>query len=118
MISRSQLIAAIEEELVAADNASTNEVFNRHMHAIHTLSGLVDKEDDLTHDIKVEQNIFFFFFFFSSTPKPTPKAKPQISDEEIRKMGGKVRNEPSVNKTENQLTTDDGIGNGDSIFDF
>lgn len=111
MISRSQLIAAIEEELVAADNASTNEVFNRHMHAIHTLSGLVDKEDDLTHDIKVEQNI-------SSTPKSTPKAKPQISDEEIRKMGGKVRNEPSVNKTENQLTTDDGIGNGDSIFDF
>lgn len=111
MISRSQLIAAIEEELVAADNASTNEVFNRHMHAIHTLSGLVDKEDDLTHDIKVEQNI-------SSTLKPTPKAKPQISDEEIRKMGGKVRNEPSVNKTENQLTTDDGIGNGDSIFDF
>ncbi|HCW35217.1 DUF5327 family protein [Mammaliicoccus sciuri] len=111
MISKSQLIAAIEEELVAADNASTNEVFNRHMHAIHTLSGLVDKEDDLTHDIKVEQNI-------SSTPKPTPKAKPQISDEEIRKMGGKVRNEPSVNKTENQLTTDDGIGNGDSIFDF
>ncbi|MCJ0910293.1 YwdI family protein [Mammaliicoccus sciuri] len=111
MISKSQLIAAIEEELVAADNASTNEVFNRHMHAIHTLSGLVDKEDDLTHDIKVEQNI-------SSTPKPIPKAKPQISDEEIRKMGGKVRNEPSVNKTENQLTTDDGIGNGDSIFDF
>ncbi|MEB7768107.1 DUF5327 family protein [Mammaliicoccus sciuri] len=111
MISRSQLIAAIEEELVAADNASTNEVFNRHMHAIHTLSGLVDKEDDLTHDIKVEQNI-------SSTSKPTPKAKPQISDEEIRKMGGKVRNEPSVNKAENQLTTDDGIGNGDSIFDF
>ncbi|UTI85720.1 YwdI family protein [Mammaliicoccus sciuri] len=29
-----------------------------------------------------------------------------------------MRNEPSVNKAENQLTTDDGIGNGDSIFDF
>lgn len=111
MISRSQLIAAIEEELVGADTASTNEVFNRHMHAIHTLSGLVDKETDLTHDIKVEQEMF-------KAPKKAPKSKPQISDEELRKMGGKVRNDTSVNKTENQLTTDDGIGNGDSIFDF
>ncbi|WP_239732745.1 DUF5327 family protein [Mammaliicoccus sp. P-M55] len=112
MISRDQLIAAIEEELVGADNASTNEVFNRHMHAIHTLSGLVDKKEAINHDIKVEQN-------FSSTPKnPIKKSQSKVSNEEIRKMGGKVLDQPSANKTENQLTTDDGVGNGNSIFDF
>ncbi|HAL09129.1 MAG TPA: hypothetical protein DCO67_04075 [Staphylococcus sp.] len=112
MISRDQLIAAIEEELVGADNASTNEIFNRHMHAIHTLSGLFDKEEGIKHDIKVEQN------FSSTRTKPVKKEKPQVSNEEIRKMGGKVSHSSSVDTNDKQLTTDDGIGNGDSLFEF
>ncbi|WP_323703347.1 DUF5327 family protein [Mammaliicoccus sp. Dog046] len=112
MISKDKIIAAIEEELVGADNASTDETFNKHMYTIHTLSGLFTKEESVTHDIQVQNNT-------------TIKAKPsntqsstQISNEEIRKMGGKV-SQPSTEKlTENQLTTDDGIGNGDSLFDF
>ena len=35
MISRDRLISAIEDELVHADNATNNETFNKHMHAIH-----------------------------------------------------------------------------------
>lgn len=33
-------------------------------------------------------------------------------------MGGKVPDKSTVKQNENTLTTDDGIGNGDSIFDF
>nr|WP_263314282.1 YwdI family protein [Mammaliicoccus sp. Marseille-Q6498] len=112
MISRDQLIAAIEQELVSADNASSNEVFNRHMHAIHTLSGLVDNENGNSQDMQVKQD------FRTTSTAPQKKEKPQISNEELRKMGGKV-SAPSTSKQNDELlATDDGFGNGDSIFDF
>ncbi|GGI39675.1 DUF5327 family protein [Mammaliicoccus stepanovicii] len=112
MISKEQLIAAIEQELVGADNATSNEVLNRHLHAIHTLSGLIVKEEGNTHDINVKQNI-------SSTSTTSIKqSKPQVSDEEIRKMGGKITQQPDIKVHDNLLATDDGVGNGDSLFDF
>lgn len=55
MISRDQLISAIEDELVHADNATNNETFNKHMHAIHTLSGLIDAEEGNNQGIEVKQ---------------------------------------------------------------
>ncbi|WP_210617034.1 DUF5327 family protein [Mammaliicoccus lentus] len=112
MISRDQLISAIEDELVHADNATNNEIFNKHMHAIHTLSGLIDAEEGNNQGIEVKQP------YMKTSSTPINKENPQISNEEIRKMGGKVPDKSTVKQNENTLTTDDGIGNGDSIFDF
>lgn len=112
MISRDQLISAIEDELVHADNATNNETFNKHMHAIHTLSGLIDAEEGKNQGIEVKQP------YMKTSSTPIKKENPQISNEEIRKMGGKVPDKSTVKQNENTLTTDDGIGNGDSIFDF
>lgn len=112
MISKEKIIAAIEEELVGADNASTDEVFNKHMHTIHTLSGLFAKEESMSYDIQVQNNTTM------KTTQSNTQPKTQISNEEIRKMGGKVSQSSTEKLTENQLTTDDGIGNGDSLFDF
>lgn len=112
MISREQLISAIEEELVKADQATNNENFNRHMHAIHSLSGLVEYEVGNTQSVRVNRSNHI-------TPQPSAsKSKVTISDEEIRKMGGKVSQSSKTNTQDNLLSTDDGVGNGDSIFDF
>src|SRR5699024_4190361 len=112
MISRDQLISGIEDELVHADNAINNETFNKHMHAIHTLSGLIDAEEGNNKGIEVKQP------YMETSTTPIKKEKTQIAKEENRKMGGKVTDKSTVKQNENTLTTDDGIGNGDSIFDF
>ncbi|MHB7940960.1 DUF5327 family protein [Staphylococcus capitis] len=119
-----KMIHLIEQELVQADEAQTEAEFEKHMYAIHTLTSLYTSSDNQTsvqdrHDVSNAQAL-------SSQRKESNQSNQsnhnenQVSAAEIEAMGGKV---PQSMKNEhtshsNLMTTDDNIGNGESIFDF
>ena len=121
IINKEQILQLIEQELVQADEAQTDTEFEKHMYAIHTLTSLYTSSDNQTsvqdrHDVSNAQAL-------SSQRKESNQSnhnKNQVSAAEIEAMGGKV---PQSMKNEhtshsNLMTTDDNIGNGESIFDF
>ncbi|WP_436862469.1 DUF5327 family protein [Staphylococcus caeli] len=121
-MEKDKIIQLIEQELVQADEASTQADFEKHMYAIHTLTSLVT---ETTTKATYSDNSFNVSASFpSSTKQQSTKTTQGISNEEIRAMGGKVSGTNNSNVTSNstlssdKLVTDDNIGNGDSIFDF
>lgn len=123
-MNKDNIIELIEHELVQADEAQSDADFEKHMYAIHTLTSLytsgssnIRKTRDNTYNVassfkKTVHNS-------NSSNEPT-----DISAEELQAMGAKVpssmKHQSSVHNTSqgSKLTTDDNIGNGDSIFDF
>ena len=120
-MNKEQILQLIEQELIQADEAQTDTEFEKHMYAIHTLTSLYTSSDNQTsvqdrHEASNAQVL-------SSQRKESNQSnhnKKQVSATEIEAMGGKV---PQSMKNEhtshsNLMTTDDNIGNGESIFDF
>lgn len=106
-MQREKLIQLLEHELMQADRATTDAVFDKHIYAIHTLTSLYTDQETP----KVTSSI--------SATTHTPVTSTKVSDEEIRLMGGRVTESSVTSKTtDNRLVTDDEIGNGESIFDF
>lgn len=99
-----KLIQKLSEEVEALKRASTVVEFNKHLYAIEMMANIGQSET-------------------KSIPKPAymPAESPPvkqtglheaISPEELKMMGAKVVSNDS------KIKTDDGFGNGDSIFDF
>lgn len=83
-----QLIQQIESELNQAKVAADQTTFEKHMYAVQTLAA------------------------FASTVKEQPASSPVISSAELKMMGG------TPELKEQKAKTDDGFGNGESLFDF
>ncbi|PCF87857.1 DUF5327 family protein [Staphylococcus intermedius] len=111
-MNKDKLIQLLEHELVQADAATSDAAFEKHMYAIHALTGLYTGQE-ASNDGSTSSR---------STSPVTPKrqAATQVTDEEIRLMGGKVSSSSSTAQTtsDQRMVTDDEIGNGASIFDF
>lgn len=86
-----QLIKQIEQQLALAKTAASSAAFEKHMYAIQTLASLGAQA------LPYEQHM--------------PSAgTTEISAAELKMMGGTV--------TGKTAETDDGYGNGESLFDF
>ncbi|MBY6179843.1 DUF5327 family protein [Staphylococcus warneri] len=125
-MDKDKIIQLIERELVQADESSSQHEFEKHMYAIHTITSLYTtssmqslQHNDFTHtDIDTQHKLM----------KTTNQQKSydHVTPEEIQAMGGKVTHTNHSNKEQssstlsnsNLMTTDDEIGNGESIFDF
>ncbi|EQA5960604.1 DUF5327 family protein [Staphylococcus pseudintermedius] len=102
-MNKDKLIQLLEHELVQADAA-----FEKHIYAIHALTALYTGQETSAPSRS------------SSTVTPKRQASTQVTDEEIRMMGGKVSSSSATAQTtsDQRMVTDDEIGNGASIFDF
>lgn len=127
-MEKEKIIQLIEQELVQADEAHNSVEFEKHMYAIHTLTGLITHTSNQTY----KDNMSSVSNSFKSTSQsnmdnPVSQTKQNhhgISAEELRAMGGNVTSQAQphtvsdTSLSSNKLVTDDEIGNGDSIFDF
>ena len=96
------------------------------MYAIHTLTSLYT--NDTSNNRKTRDNTYNVASSFKNSVhnsnQSSSNKSTDISAEELQAMGAKVpstmQQQSSVqNSTQgSKLTTDDNIGNGDSIFDF
>ena len=130
-MDKEKIIQLIERELVQADESSSQHEFEKHMYAIHTITSLYTsstqnnmnsqslQHNDFTHtDIDTQNK--------SIKASNQHKSYDDVTLEEIQAMGGKVTHTNDSNKIQssstlsnsNLMTTDDEIGNGESIFDF
>ncbi|MGO3050535.1 hypothetical protein CD110_03655 [Staphylococcus casei] len=125
-MEKEKIIQLIEQELVQADEAHNSVEFEKHMYAIHTLTGLITHTSNQTYkdDLSSVSNSFKSTAQ-SNVDKPLSQTKQEhhgISAEELRAMGGNVTSQAhtvsDTSLSSNKLVTDDEIGNGDSIFDF
>lgn len=125
-MNKDNIIELIEHELVQADEAQSDADFEKHMYAIHTLTSLYT--NGTSNNRKTRDNTYnvassFKKSVYNSNQSSSNKST-DISAEELQAMGAKVpstmQQQSSVqNSTQgSKLTTDDNIGNGDSIFDF
>ncbi|TDM11989.1 DUF5327 family protein [Macrococcus lamae] len=87
-----QLIKQIEQELTLAKSAVSQAAFEKHMYAIQTLASLITSMPAA-----------------SSEPAPSSINSGDISAAELKMMGGTIKD---------KAVTDDGHGNGESLFDF
>lgn len=95
-----KLIQKLTQEIEALKRATTHAEFNKHLYAIEMMA-----------------NIGQVHTAPSYTQAEAPPAKSTgphagITTEELKMMGAKVVS------SEQKIKTDDGFGNGDSIFDF
>lgn len=108
-MNKAKLIALIEQELVQAEEATHEAAFEKHIYAIHTLTSLYAGGDH-SDVVRPSQHKVTTS---SSTPSTT-----QVTAEEIQMMGGKVQSTSNHVPSSERMTTDDAMGNGESIFDF
>ena len=131
-MDKDKVIQLIERELVQADESTSQQDFEKHMYAIHTITALYtssatdkmsmgkSKGNDFTHTEVSTANK-------SMSDNYNKSGYDNVTIEEIRAMGGKVSNMETAKSqptntnsisNSNLMTTDDEIGNGESIFDF
>lgn len=125
-MNKDNIIELIEHELVQADEAQSDADFEKHMYAIHTLTSLYT--NDTSNNRKTRDNTYNVASSFKksvhNSNQSSSNKSMDISAEELQAMGAKMpstmQQQSSVqNSTQgSKLTTDDNIGNGDSIFDF
>ena len=125
-MDKEQLLLKIEHELNKAYEASTNEEFKKYMYAIHILSDLNagdnDRSKSVTHHDTINSDL---------TPKHQKRneynqQEQLLSKEETLKRMGAAMNTTNQSSSHSNVTsfmdnimqTDDGIGNGGSLFDF
>lgn len=90
---KTQLIQQIEAELNKAKNAE-GEMFKRHMYAVETLARVVAETPSVQQPVIEQQQ------------------ESGITQAELKMMGAVVTPKNS------KAVTDDGLGNGDSLFEF
>lgn len=121
MMNKDKMIQLIENELLQAEEANNETEFEKHMYAIHTLTSLYTTS---TQQHTTSYPLASDVTSSVSTQVQQNKSKNDVSAAEIKAMGGKVSESIQQHKTNptsldsNRLTTDDEIGNGESIFDF
>ncbi|PKE30601.1 hypothetical protein CW697_11640 [Macrococcoides caseolyticum] len=100
-----KLIQKLSEEVEALKRASTVVEFNKHLYAIELIANIGQSE---TKSITNKPA------YMPAESPPVKQTGPHeaISPEELKMMGAKVVSNDS------KIKTDDGFGNGDSIFDF
>ncbi|MCC4722843.1 DUF5327 family protein [Salinicoccus sp. RF5] len=103
---RQEIIAELKQELHRMEVASQPHEFEKHLYAMERLLGLLKSET-------------------GSVQHPAPPAGAQdgqmLSEEDrmmLEQMGGKVSGTKPAPATRETLRTDDGFGNGESLFDF
>ncbi|MDJ1112089.1 DUF5327 family protein [Macrococcus sp. S115] len=99
-----KLIQKLSEEVEALKRASTIVEFNKHLYAIEMMANIGQSE---TKSIPKPA-------YMPAESPPVKQTGPHeaVSPEELKMMGAKVVSNDS------KIKTDDGFGNGDSIFDF
>ncbi|MCS4486539.1 YwdI family protein [Staphylococcus americanisciuri] len=103
-MQKEKLIQLLEHELMQADQAATDAIFDKHIYAIHTLTALYTDQEAIPQ---------------ATVSLPASTTSKKVSEEEIRLMGGRVtESNTALTTADNRLVTDDAIGNGESIFDF
>ncbi|RPF54838.1 DUF5327 family protein [Abyssicoccus albus] len=125
-MDKEQLLFKIEHELNKAYEASTNEEFKKYMYAIHILSDLdnglnesfksATKHDKIKSDLSSKQ----------LTHNEHNQQEQILSKEEtLKRMGASMNttSQPSshsnvTSSMDNIMQTEDGVGNGGSLFDF
>ncbi|MDK4212525.1 DUF5327 family protein [Staphylococcus warneri] len=125
-MDKDKIIQLIERELVQADESSSQHEFEKHMYAIHTITSLytISSTQSLQHNDFTHTDIDTQHKLMKTTNQQ--KSYDHVTPEEIQAMGGKVTHTNHSNKEQssstlsnsNLMTTDDEIGNGESIFDF
>lgn len=100
-----KLLSQLQREMNLLQQANHPHEFNKHLYAIETLARLGQTDDTVTT----------FEPATASIPTLTSKSTGPhagITTEELKMMGAKVVSDDV------KIKTDDGFGNGDSIFDF
>lgn len=99
-----KLIQKLSEEIEALRRSSTTTEFNKHLYAIEMMANIGQSE---TKSVSGPA-------YIPAESPPVKQTGPHeaISPEELKMMGAKVVSNDS------KIKTDDGFGNGDSIFDF
>ena len=125
-MDKEKIIQLIERELVQADESSSQHEFEKHMYAIHTITSLytTSSTQSLQHNEFTHTDIDTQHKLMKTTNQQ--KSYDHVTPEEIQAMGGKVTHKNQSNNEQtsatlsnsNLMTTDDEIGNGESIFDF
>ncbi|UBH22240.1 YwdI family protein [Macrococcus armenti] len=95
-----RLIQKLTQEIEALKRATTHAEYNKHLYAIEMMANI--GQSKVVHTAPS---------YSQAEESPTgPHAG--ITTEELKMMGAKVVS------SEQKIKTDDGFGNGDSIFDF
>ncbi|MGK0554775.1 DUF5327 family protein [Macrococcus capreoli] len=99
-----KLIAQLSQEIANLKQAKSNAEFNKHLYAIEMLArfGQTEESGVVMPQTPVQQ----------TNVSRSTGAHAGITTEELRMMGAKVV------ASDSKVATDDGFGNGDSIFDF
>ena len=130
-MDKDKIIQLIERELVQADESASQHEFEKHMYAIHTITSLYTSYNQSNLNAQSIQHNNFTHTETDTQSKLMKTSNQQksyddVTPEEIQAMGGKVTHTNHSNKEQssstlsnsNLMTTDDEIGNGESIFDF
>lgn len=130
-MDKDKIIQLIERELVQADESSSQHEFEKHMYAIHTITSLYTSSTESNMNAQSLQHNDFTHTDIDTQNKSIKasnqhKSYDDVTLEEIQAMGGKVTHtndsikiqSSSTLSNSNLMTTDDEIGNGESIFDF
>lgn len=99
-----KLIEQLSQEITNLRQANSNANFNKHLYAIEMLARFGQTEES---GVSMPQSPV-------QTSQVSQSTGPHagITTEELKMMGAKVVS------NDNKVKTDDGFGNGDSIFDF
>ncbi|UOB20384.1 DUF5327 family protein [Macrococcus armenti] len=98
-----KLIQKLTQEIEALKRAKTNTEFNKHLYAIEMMANIGQSEAVYTAPSYMQAEV---------PPAKATGPHAGITTEELKMMGAKVVS------SEQKIKTDDGFGNGDSIFDF
>lgn len=109
---KQQIIAELKQELQRMEVSSQPHEFEKHLYAMERLIGLLKKDSGSAE---------------GSAVQPHAKEQSPVMSEQDREMlammGGNVGKQPEAARQANQvpaetLETDDGFGNGGSLFEF
>ncbi|MCG7331941.1 DUF5327 family protein [Salinicoccus roseus] len=103
---KQEIIAELKQELHRMEVASQPHEFEKHLYAMERLLGL------LKSDAGSVQH---------GAPSTGPQDKQAMSEHDrlmLEQMGGKVAGTKPAPPARETLRTDDGFGNGESLFDF
>ncbi|WP_251943386.1 DUF5327 family protein [Staphylococcus sp. Marseille-Q5304] len=125
-MEKEKMIQLIEQELVSADESTSEVEFEKHMYAIYKLTELIatDKSGQRSQHTDLYETPSSTELAATQPSQQQASKNQSISDAELKAMGAKVpyksaqSHSSSDMTTSSNLKTDDGIGNGDSIFDF
>ncbi len=109
---KQQIIAELKQEIHRMEVSSQPHEFDKHLYAVERLVELLKKDSGKNMDLPAVHK-----------PHEQTNAMSEQDREMLQMMGGKVTKSPEAPRQTNglpaeMLETDDGFGNGDSLFEF